>query len=113
MNESKIPCGQMFLQFPAPVVDGELPMPKVWVKVSDIFLVLYGIKCSVFVDNRALALFSMNAIEYINQADKWYITDACYEKSVADKKFIPISDLNEVDELCEQAGYPRYEIDLP
>ena len=112
MIKSNITNGQMFLQYEPTYME----KPKVWVKVkSEVFGNHYGEnteEVSLFINNEALAKFGMGSIKSFGIRDKWHITDSYYGKQVRDGKFIPINDLNEVDGICEQAGYPPYEMDV-
>lgn len=110
MVKSKIAIGQMFAYFRKPICDDEMPMPSVFVKVAN--NTADGEEISLFVDNQALVRFSIDGSTHIAPYEKWYITDRYYDYNVKNGEFIPISDLNEMDDLCEKKGYPPYEIDL-
>ena len=117
MVKSNIAVGQMFVQFPQPIAElQETPKPRVWVKVkNEVLGNHYGEdseETSLFIDNEALAKFSIGSIKNFGIRDKWYITDGYYGRCVREGKFVPVSDLNEVDGICEQAGYPPYEMDI-
>jgi hypothetical protein len=117
MIKSNIAVGQMFIQFPKPIADDqEKPMPRVWVKIEGkVFGNHYGEdkeEVSLFVDNNALAKFSTNPNYRIGIMDKWYITDKYYGYSVRKGVFVPIDDLNDVNNICLEMGYPKYEIEL-
>ena len=104
MEKSVIEKGQMFLHFDKSYME----KPRVWVKVED----AVDQPVSRFVDNQALVRFSIDGSTHIAPYEKWYITDRYYDYNVKNGEFIPISDLNEMDDLCEKKGYPYYEIDL-
>ena len=110
MVKSKISVGQMFAYFRKPIFDGETPMASVFVKVAN--YTADGEEVSLFVDNQALVRFSIDGSSRIGLHEKWYITDRYYDYNVKNGEFIPISDLNEMDDLCEKKGCPPYEIDL-
>ena len=111
MVKSKVAFGQMFAYFRKPICVGEMPMPVVWVKVAN--STIDGEEVSIFVDNQALVRISIDGNNRIGIHEKWHITDRYYDYNVKNGEFIPISDLNEMDDLCEKKGYPKYEIDLP
>ena len=102
----------MFIHFDKTYMD----TPKVWVKVkSEKFGNFRGEdeeEVSLFVDNETLAKFSIGAVKSIGITNKWYLTDTYYEKMVGKKLFVPCDDLNEVENICEQNGWPFYEIEL-
>lgn len=102
----------MFLYFNPLTMD----KPKVWVKVkSEIFGNHYGEdkeEVSLFVDNNALVLSDLS-VKKPGLRDKWYISDPYYGKMVRDGKFVPIEDLNGVEGICLEMGWPKYEIELP
>ena len=112
MKKSNIAQGQMFIQFDPTFME----KPRAWVKIkSEIFGKHMGEdaeEVSLFVDNNALVQFSINPNYRIGIMDKWSITDSYYGKCVREGKFVPIDDLNEVDDICEQAGFPPYELNL-
>lgn len=111
MIKSNIAVGQMFVQFPQPIAElQDDPKPRVWVKIKN--ETMFAEEVSLFVDNRALVQFSINRNYRIGIHEKWNITDRYYEECVQKGAFVPISDLNEVDAVCERAGYPAYEIDI-
>ena len=117
MEKSNIAIGQMFIQFPQPIADGqEKPMPRVWVKIkNEVFGNHYGEdkeEVSLFVDNNALVQFSINPNYRIGIMDKWSITDSYYGRCVREGKFVPIDDLRQTDGICLEMGYPKYEINL-
>lgn len=107
----------MFIQFPQPIAElQEAPKPKVWVKVkNEVLSKLYNEdseETSVFIDNEALVKFSIGSIKQFRILDKWYITDSYYGQCVREGKFVPVSDLNEVDGICLEMGYPPYEMNI-
>lgn len=112
MIKSNIAIGQMFIQFEPTYMD----KPKVWVKIkSEVFGSHYGEdaeEVSLFVDNNAVVKFSINPNYRIGITEKWSITDTYYGKCVREGKFIPVDDLAKTDDICEQAGWPAYEIDF-
>ena len=112
MKKSVIEMGQMFVQFPKPIAElQETPKARVWVKVAN--EVHDGEEISLFVDNNTIALISIGAVNKLGIRDKWHITDSYYGYNVRKGNFVPISDLRETDDICEQAGYPPYEVELP
>lgn len=111
MKKSDIPNGQMFIQFPSPIPElQDNPEPKVWVKVAS--ETIDGEEVSLFIDNEAMAKVSVGALKKLGIRDKWNITDGYYGHMVQKGEFVPIDDLNEVDGICVEKGYPKYEIDL-
>jgi len=105
----------MFIHFTKPIF-GNKDMPKVWVKVkSEIFGNHYGEdaeEVSLFVDNNAMAKVAINPNYKIGLTEKWHITDGYYGQMVRMGEFVPVSDLNEVDGICLEMGYPPYEMDI-
>ncbi len=117
MIKSNIAVGQMFISFPEPISDNqEKPMPRVWVKIkSEVFGNHYGEdteEVSLFVDNNALVQFSINPNYRIGIMDKWHISDTYYGKMVREGKFVPVSDLKDVNSICLEMRYPDYEIEF-
>ena len=111
MVKSKISVGQMFVCFPKPISDdAETPMPRVWVKVAN--STVDGEEISLFVDNQALVRISIDRNARIGINEKWHITDRYYDYNVGRGDFVPISDLNELDGICEERGCPYYEVEL-
>lgn len=112
MKKSDIPKGQMFIHFTPTYMD----KPKVWVKVkSEVFGNHYGEdteEVSLFVDNNAMVKVAINPNYKIDLTEKWSITDGYYGKMVRKGEFVPLDDLNEVDGICIEKGYPKYEIDF-
>ena len=107
MKKSKIPVGQMFLRRPATLsCDDTRNKTQAWVKVSD----EDGI--SVFVKNDAMVKVSIKMQEAFRITDEWSISDNYYEQKVKEGEFVPIDDLGKADEICEQLGWEKYEIDL-
>ena len=83
--------------------------PKVWVKVGE--RKKPG-NFSVFVDNEALAKFSICTIKMFGICDEWLISDEYYGKMVREGKFVPVDDLAQCDRICEELGWPNYLMDL-
>jgi len=111
MIKSNIPNGQMFIQFPKPIPElQDNPEPKVWVKVAS--ETIDGEEVSLFADNNAVARIAAGSLKKFGIRDRWYITDKYYNANVENGAFVPIDDLNEVDGICLERGYPKYEIDL-
>jgi hypothetical protein len=111
IGKSVIEMGQMFIQFPQPIADNQpKPKPRVWVKVAN--ETISGEQVSLFVDNNAIVKMTIKAITQFGIRDKWYITDSYYGHNVRNGNFVPIDDISETDAICEQAGYPPYEIEL-
>ena len=112
MKKSDIPNGQMFIHFNPTYMD----KPKVWVKVkSEIFGNHRGEdteEVSLFIDNNAMVKASINPNYKIDLTEKWNITDKYYGQMVQKGEFVPVDDLNEVDGICVEKGYPKYEIDF-
>jgi hypothetical protein len=92
----------------------EKPRVRVWVKIKN--EELDGKEVSLFIDNEVLTLIAIGAHDVkekgIGIHDKWFITDEYYGKMVREGRFIPITDLRQVEDICEQMGWPKYEIDL-
>ena len=103
MEKSNIEVGQMFIQFPKPIIElQDTPKPRVWVKVANETL---GVdEVSLFVDNRVLVLLSIGALNRIGIRDKWFITDKYYGDCVRNGSFVPIDDLNKVEDICIERG---------
>ena len=111
MIKSNIAVGQMFVQFPKPIADDqEKPMPRVWVKVAN--ETIDGEEVSLFVDNNAMVKISSGVLNKFGIRDRWYITDKYYGYNVLNGDFVPIDDLNDVNNICLERGYPKYEIEL-
>jgi hypothetical protein len=112
MNKSNIANGQMFLHFTPTYMD----KPKVWVKVkSEIFGNHYGEdkeEVSLFVDNNAMVKVAINPNYKIGLTEKWSITDTYYSLMVAEGEFVPLDDLNEVEGITLELGWPDYVIDF-
>ena len=112
MKKSNIANGQMFIYFEKTYMDA----PTVWVKVgSQKFGNFRGEdeeEVSQFVDNQALVKVSIGAKKNINIHEKWYITDTYYGKMVREGKFVPLDDLNKVNDICLQLGWPMYLMDF-
>ena len=113
MKKSNIANGQMFIYFDKTYMDA----PQVWVKVknekSDNFLrEVDGEEVSLFVDNKALVEVSIGMENRITIHDKWGITDPYYGKMVREGKFVPLDDLNKVNDICLQLGWPMYLMDF-
>ena len=108
MEKSCIAQGQMFLYhsmpFPHSCTENKT---EVWVKVADT-----EEGRSMFVNNDAMVKISIKAQSELNITDKWSISDEYYGRMVREGKFVPLDDLREADDICEQMGWPRYEIDL-
>lgn len=109
MKKSNIANGQMFIHFTKPIFDDK-DIPKVWVKVAN--ETIDGEEVSLFIDNEAMAKVSAGALKKLGIRDKWNITDGYYGHMVQKGEFVPIDDLNEVDGICIERGYPKYEIDF-
>ena len=111
MEKTNIAQGQMFIHFDASYME----KPRVWVKVSNkVFGSHHGEnkeEVSVFVDNAAIVKFAVNGRQP-SIVDKWNISDGYYGRMVREGKFIPIDGLRETDDICEQVGWPKYEVDL-
>ena len=117
MVKSNIAVGQMFIQFPQLVAELQDALkPRVWVKVENKVLGNhYGEdseETSLFIDNEALAKFNIGSIKQFGILDKWYITDSYYGQCVREGKFVPVSDLNKVNDICLEMGYPPYEMNI-
>lgn len=107
MEKSNIVKGKMFIQFPKPIAELEYtPKPRVWVKVAN--ETMNGEEISLFVDNRVLMMLSLGILNKAGIGDKWYITDKYYGECVRKGYFVPIDDLNQVEDICIELGY-----DLP
>lgn len=108
MKESRIPKGQMFIHFPAPIESiDDNPKPKVLVKVCDcIGTPDYAI--SKFVDNDVVLGVALNQItdsRQIRGRDEWNLSDFYYDEQVRLGNFVPIEDLREVWDVCQARGY--------
>lgn len=116
MEKSNIAQGQMFIQFPQPIAElQDTPKPRVWVKVKN--EELDGKEVSLFIDNEVLMLIAIGAWDIkekgIGIHDKWYVTDEYYGKCVREGKFVPIDDLRQVEDICQQLGYEMPESRCP
>lgn len=100
---SNIAQGQMVLEF-NPLA---MPKPRVWVKVGE----NGNTEPSLFVDNQALVQHCVNGRDP-SPSEKWMMSDKFYGLMVREGKFIPVSDLNEVNSICESKGWDKYEVDL-
>lgn len=99
MKMSLIPQGQMFVQLPSVNVELQTTYkPKVWVKVDN------ENELSLFVDNDALIGFSIGVVKKLGIRDKWLISDTYYGQCVREGKFVPIDDLREVENICNDMG---------
>ena len=111
MKKSNIINGQMFIHFNPLAMD----KPRVWVKVESVEL--DGEEVSLFVDNEVLMLVAIGEMNIkqngIGIRDKWFITDSYYGKCVREGKFVPIDDLREVYDICDQLGYEYPESRCP
>ena len=107
MKKSNIAIGQMFIyhSFPFPHSNTENET-QVWVKVVD-----EGER-SIFVNNQALVRVSIKAQRNLHCTDKWSISDEYYDRMVREGRFVPLDDLRKTDDICEQMGWPMYEIEL-
>lgn len=112
MNKSNIANGQMFLHFSPTYMD----KPRVWVKVANRTLGNhYGEdteEVSLFVDNNAMVKVAINPNYTPDLTEKWNITDRYYGEMVRKGEFVPISDLREVVDICEQMGYELPELPI-
>jgi hypothetical protein len=107
MNKSCIAVGQMFAYHskPFPHSDTENET-QVWVKVTD------DGQRSMFVNNNALAKISINPNYKLTTSDKWSISDEYYGRMVQNGEFVPLDDLNEVEGITLELGWPDYVIDF-
>ena len=106
----------MFIQFPQPIAElQDTPKPRVWVKIKN--EELNGKEVSLFLDNEVLMLISMGAYDIkekgVGIRDKWFVTDEYYGKCVRNGKFVPIDDLRQVEDICQQLGYEMPESRCP
>ena len=113
MEKSSIAQGQMFLHFDKSYME----KPRVWVKVDEVEKNEFDDEMvSMFVDNEVLVGISIGAVNVerdgVGIRDKWLISDHYYGKMVREGKFVPVDDLRKADDICEQMGWPKYEIDL-
>lgn len=99
--KTMIPQGQMFIYFNPDLMD----MPKVWVKVSP----TNDDEPSLFIDNNAMVRYTLNQDSKPSIEERWLITDRFYGEMVRKGFFAPIDDLNEIENMCEQLGWPKYE----
>ena len=109
MIKSNIPNGQMFIHF-TKAIFGNKDVPKVWVKVAN--ETIDGEEVSLFIDNNAMAKVSSGVLKKFGILDRWYVTDKYYKYNVLTGDFVPIDDLNDVNDICLVRGYPKYEIEL-
>ena len=105
--KSTIAQGQMFVchSFPFPHSNTKNET-QVWVKVRE------DNEHSVFVDNSAMARVAVKAQSRLRCTEVWHLSDEYYERGVAEGRFVPIDDLRDTDKVCDEKGWPRYEIDL-
>jgi hypothetical protein len=109
MEKSNIAQGQMFIQFPQPIAElQDTPKPRVWVKVSE----TDDTEPSLFIDNSACARFAIDNTSKPTIAERWLISDRFYGEKVRKGEFVPISDLNEASRICEELGWPSYDINI-
>ena len=103
MERSNIEVGQMFIQFPQPILElQDTPKPRVWVKVCNDYA--NGEEISLFVDNDALVGISIGAVKTLGIRDKWLITDKYYGENVRKGSFVAIDDLRQVEDICLELG---------
>ena len=79
---------------------------EVWVKIAN------ERECSLFVKNDTMVKVSIKAQKEILCSDKWLISDEFYGRMVRKGEFVPLDDLRNADNICEQMGWPKYEIDM-
>lgn len=113
--KSVIAIGQMFLHRGASInpltLTLEDDLPKVWVKVKN--TVLDGQEVSIFVDNDVLVRLAIDPKTKIGFTEQWNVSDDHYGRMVRAGKLTPIDDLRETDQICDEMGWPRYEVKLP
>ncbi len=107
MEKSNLPNGTMFVRMPYEWETEK--MTKVYVKCGE----LKGREeYSRFVENNALALFGAIS-KPLGISDTWGISDTFYNENVKKGLFVPITDLREVEVICEERGVnPPPPIDL-
>lgn len=94
---SEMKKGDMFLRLTNPLVGNK---PEVYVKMED------GDGYTTFIANTALVKVCISNYEP-SFIDKWAISDGFYTKMVEKGEFVPISDINEVKDIC-----PEFTIDF-
>lgn len=101
--KSIVPQGQMIVRF-----NEYLPAPEVWIKASD----NEENEPSLFVKNEAVVKFAINPDYIPDITERRLFTDGYYKSMVEQGKFVPISDLNEVEKVCKEKGWPEYKFEL-
>lgn len=108
MEKSMIAVGQMFLYHTMPFHHSDTENEtQAWVKVAE----AEGGR-SLFVKNDTMVKVSIKAQKEILCSDKWLISDEFYGRMVRKGEFVPLDDLRKADNICEQMGWPKYEIDM-
>ena len=109
MEKTIVEKGQMFILFPKPIEDNQPnPTPSVWVKIDNAENGNY----SVFANNRAIVELSIGRLKEVPSYDKWLISDEYYGYMTRKGLIVPISDLREVVDVCEQMGYEMPELPI-
>ena len=81
--------------------------PRVWVKVSK-----DDDEPSLFIDNKAVARFAIDNTYKPSIAERWQMTDNYFGEQCRLGIFVKFDDLNEIDDLCLQLGWPKYETEI-
>ena len=103
MEKSNIKQGQMVLHFNPLAMD----KPMVWVKVEEDG----NTEPSLFITNDALVRHCIHG-DTPSPNERWLMGDKFYNELVEGGKFIPIADLRDAETICEEKGWPKYEVDL-
>ena len=108
MSKSNIPQGAMFIRKPY-AFESE-PTARVFVKTAEFSA--YGQTYSRFVDNKSLGIFSAFQVQP-SPMDELNLSDTYYNIQVEKGEFVPIDDLNKVEEICKELGInPPPPVDL-
>jgi hypothetical protein len=104
--KSTIAQGQMILHFNPTTMD----KAKVWVKAGN--YKTDDTELSLFIDNNAMVRYAIDNRNQPRVNEKWYISDRFYGMMVREGRFVAVDDLNQASAVCEELGWPQYEIVL-
>ena len=111
MKASEMKQGDMFLLVPKGIHQCYLS-PEVFVKTHDGTVTVQGVDASRFVKNSALVRMCLENTP-VSFSDYWAVTDRYFNALSDDGQVRIISDLRELEGICEELGIPVPEMELP
>lgn len=102
MTASEMKKGDMFLFIPQGMARCYMKA-EVFVKMHDDTVNVQGYDASRFIKNSALVKHLISNYEPM-PSDCWALTDKFFNGQVEEKCIFPISDLREVDAICQEQG---------